>query len=236
MWNISFITTNAGGGAAGTTVNYIDNMIIDVSFDGQHAGGSVAGDVNYSNNTMINVNFTGDYSGGSRTGAVSYSNNHMTDILLSGTDVCTTPIGGAVYSNNALAGDDYDTDSDGLPDLYEQFVINTNPRSSDTDGDGLGDGWEVEYNGSFGVNPRVAATIDELASDMDNDSLNLTEEFKANSDPEIANISEGSSSGVIILLLIFIFLIIPVAIIAIVAVVAYRMRERIRAFVEGLRK
>ena len=80
-----------------------------------------------------------------------------------------------------------DTDGDGLNDSYEFLTLGTNATSADTDGDGLGDGWEVKYNGTSGVNPLVAATAEELASDTDNDGLNLTEEFKANLDPGTAD-------------------------------------------------
>jgi len=36
-----------------------------------------------------------------------------------------------------------DSDSDGLTDAEEEWVIGTNPRSADSDGDGMPDGWEV---------------------------------------------------------------------------------------------
>ena len=79
-----------------------------------------------------------------------------------------------------------DTDGDGLNDSYE-VKIETEPTEADTDGDGLSDKWEVTYNGTPGVNPLVAATESELASDTDDDGLSLLEEFKANTDPGTAD-------------------------------------------------
>ena len=76
-----------------------------------------------------------------------------------------------------------DIDNDGL-NLIEELKANTNPLLNDTDGDGLADGWEVAYSGAFGVNPLLAATASELASDTDNDGLTLLEEAKTNTDPE----------------------------------------------------
>ena len=75
-----------------------------------------------------------------------------------------------------------DTDNDSLT-LLEEFKANTNPASNDTDGDGLPDRWEVTYSNVSDVNPAIAATASELASDMDDDGLTLLEEFKANTNP-----------------------------------------------------
>ena len=93
-----------------------------------------------------------------------------------------------------------DTDDDGL-NISREAKAFTNPENPDTDGDGLDDGWEVEYNGTSGVNPLVAATAEELASDTDNDGLSLLEEFKANLDPgtadnpmQMSTASDSSSS------------------------------------------
>ena len=82
-----------------------------------------------------------------------------------------------------LASDD---DNDSLS-LIEESRVNTHPLLSDTDGDGLGDGWEVRYSSVSGVNPLVNATADELASDTDGDGLTLLDEFKANTNPEVAD-------------------------------------------------
>ena len=128
-----------------------------------------------------------------------------------------------------------DLDDDGL-NLTEEERANTNPSLNDTDGDGLADGWEVRYNGTPGVNPLVAATADELASDTDNDGLNLAEEFKANTDPTTAdnpmttmmnttkpNVSSSETNGILsftLLVVVSIFISLGVAL------VVYRMRKR----------
>jgi hypothetical protein len=48
-----------------------------------------------------------------------------------------------------------DSDSDGLSDGQEEFVLGTDPSLTDTDGDGLGDGTEVN---TYTTNPLAADT------------------------------------------------------------------------------
>ena len=106
------------------------------------------------------------------------------DGLADGWEVRYTSISGVdpllAATTSELASD---IDNDGL-NLIEELKANTNPLLNDTDGDGLADGWEVAYSGAFGVNPLLAATASELASDTDNDGLTLLEEAKTNTDPE----------------------------------------------------
>ena len=64
--------------------------------------------------------------------------------------------------------------------------MGTNAKLTDTEGDSLDDAWEVKYNGTSGVNPLIV-TDSELASDIDNDGLNLSQEVKANLDPGTAD-------------------------------------------------
>ena len=85
-----------------------------------------------------------------------------------------------------------DFDSDGLSNLRE-YQLGTNYTNSDTDGDGLGDGWEVMYNGSFGVNVYIPATESQLSSDVDNDGLTLLEEAIANTNPDEAVVDKTES-------------------------------------------
>ena len=207
LWNVNFSTTSAGGGSG--AVNYSNNIMTNVNFSGISSGGVFSTfQLSYNNNTMINVNFAGNFAGGSQaTGPLSYSNNTMTNVSFTGTfsgassgtvrftnniisDILIGLDSGAksdggisIYMDNVIVSDRHDTDSDGLGDGRERFVTGTNPTKSDSDGDNLGDKWEVTYNGSSGVNPLDMADTTELASDEDLDELNLTEEFKANTNP-----------------------------------------------------
>ena len=75
-----------------------------------------------------------------------------------------------------------DQDSDGLT-LLEEYIIRSDPFNSDTDGDGLLDGWEALYSESYGVDPLVKVTEEELISDEDNDGLSLREEASIRTNP-----------------------------------------------------
>ncbi|MCK5606309.1 hypothetical protein KAR91_30695, partial [Candidatus Pacearchaeota archaeon] len=68
-----------------------------------------------------------------------------------------------------------DADNDGLIDFLELIVHQTNWLNADTDGDGMPDGWEVDYD----LNPIV----DDSSDDPDNDGLNNRDEFQRGSDP-----------------------------------------------------
>lgn len=54
-----------------------------------------------------------------------------------------------------------DFDNDGVTDFDETFLHGTNPKNTDSDGDGLPDGWEVQY----GLNPRVNDTNESKSFD-----------------------------------------------------------------------
>lgn len=73
--------------------------------------------------------------------------------------------------NNA----DDDDDGDGLTDADEAGVYGTDPLLSDTEGDGMADGWEVQY----GLDPNAA----DADNDIDGDGYTNLEEFNAGSDP-----------------------------------------------------
>lgn len=53
-----------------------------------------------------------------------------------------------------VLGTPQDTDGDGLTDAYEELVSKTNPFNADTSGDGMLDGWKVEW----GLNPLIDNT------------------------------------------------------------------------------
>ncbi|NHJ05322.1 MAG: hypothetical protein EAX90_10890 [Candidatus Heimdallarchaeota archaeon] len=62
-----------------------------------------------------------------------------------------------------------DTDLDFLIDMSELFTYHTDPLCNDTDGDGMTDGYEINY----GLN----ATLDDANDDLDLDGLTNIEEF-----------------------------------------------------------
>ena len=83
----------------------------------------------------------------------------------------------------------HDADDDGLPDAEER-AMGTNLLNADTDGDGMTDGWEVQY----GFNPCVAADAN---GDADNDGVSNLEECHHGSNPHSADTDgDGLSDGV----------------------------------------
>jgi hypothetical protein len=111
------------------------------------------------------------------------ANSPETDFLTYDTgDMNTSPapefLGvGWIESNNFI---EYVDDQDGL-DLTEEIAIGTSPNSSDTDGDGLLDGFE---HASANLDPLVPNAL--VAQDFDGDGLNSLEEmlYKGNPDSD----------------------------------------------------
>ena len=77
-----------------------------------------------------------------------------------------------------------DTDSDGLTDSDEVNTYGTDPLVSDSDGDGMPDGWEVDNS----LDPLT----DDSSLDLDNDGLTNFDEYQAGTDP---NASDTDSDG-----------------------------------------
>jgi SagB-type dehydrogenase family enzyme len=69
-----------------------------------------------------------------------------------------------------------DPDGDGLPWGREKYLYHTSPTNSDTDGDSMPDGWEINHN----LNP----TENDANLDPDEDGLGNYEEYKLNTDPQ----------------------------------------------------
>ena len=263
--NISDVIFSGENSGGGLEVFYRYNDMSDVIFSGIGSGGSnildSGGLVLYIENMMSNVTFSGNYSGGSRNGNAAYSRNTVSNLLFSGDhagmglDELYFTSGNVIVNDSFDTDDDglgdghellksstdprnSDTDSDGLNDSFEVLVLMTNASSEDTDGDGLADAWEVRYNGSSGVNPLVAATVDELVSDEDSDGLTLLEEEKANTDPGTADnttmmnttpstISLDVSSSVLLVVLSVLTSLGIITSLSL-ALVIYRMRRRMR--------
>jgi len=68
-----------------------------------------------------------------------------------------------------------DSDDDGLSD-YGEGVVGTDPHNLDSDGDGLPDGWEVDYD----LSPLDAS---DASLDSDNDGLTNLEEYQYHTNP-----------------------------------------------------
>jgi lipoprotein-anchoring transpeptidase ErfK/SrfK len=71
-----------------------------------------------------------------------------------------------------------DTDNDGLSDIEETTLYHTNPKNSDTDGDGFTDDLELRN----GYSPRHAGAVKLIDVDSDNDGLNDYLEIKLGTD------------------------------------------------------
>ena len=133
MTDVIFADFRSGGSAKndGDSVSYSDNTMTNVSFTGEGSGGGFRGFVSYSDNTMTDVSFTGERSGGSSNGNVTYRKNTISNILLSGKDACSSSRGDSIYTDNVIVNDSYDTDGDGLGDGYERFEGGTDPISAE---------------------------------------------------------------------------------------------------------
>ena len=182
--NVIFSNERAGGSGSSDSGNlYSLNTFTNVNFTGMAAGGGRTGPVTYGNNSFTSVIFSGDLSGFSENKITTYGNNTFDRVQFSGTQ--SVNLAKFSSGNNTIVenGDTYDSDGDKLMDLHELLTLGTNPSKLDTDGDSLDDRWEVEYNGTPGVNPLIV-TDSELSSDMDNDDLNLSLEVKAFTNPD----------------------------------------------------
>ena len=76
-------------------------------------------------------------------GDVSYTKNTISNIFINGSGAIKSQSGATSHMDNVILNDRYDTDGDGLGDGYEWFESGTAPLLYDTDGDDLNDGFEV---------------------------------------------------------------------------------------------
>lgn len=87
--------------------------------------------------------------------------------------------------------DPTDTDGDGLPDVYEKNVYNTDHKNPDSDGDNLPDGYEVM---TLRTNPALPDSdgngITDDSEDFDTDGLSNYEEFVLGTNPHLDDSDE----------------------------------------------
>jgi len=79
-----------------------------------------------------------------------------------------------------------DSDNDGIPDNYEQYMFGTNPLKADSDGGGVNDIEEL----TKGSDPNISAD-DKLLTDPDNDGLTNLAEEKYETNPNEADTDKG---------------------------------------------
>ena len=215
--NVEF-TGDSSGGSQNGDLSYSNNKFTNVTFTGVNAGKSNAGSSEYEGNAVNNTfgggNNDTDGDGLSdivetfEIGSDPTKKDTDEDGLGDGWEVTYKEASGVNVTMMAtpeeLAFDNdtddlnlteefeantdptsSDTDGDGLNDGYEKKTIMTDPTMKDTDGDNLNDGWEDTYKDAPGVNATMNATAEELASDTDSDGLNLTGESQANTDPTL---------------------------------------------------
>ena len=167
LTDVTFSGYRAGGSRDGS-VSYENNILTDVSFSGNLAGGNLYGSVSYINNTLADVTFSGNRAGGSSSGSVSYESNSFINVRYikssSGRNSGVSVSGHTTYTNNILdqvqfaqldgrraeyhvssinntiLNDSYDSDGDGLGDIFE-FLNGLEPEDKygDKDQDGLYD-------------------------------------------------------------------------------------------------
>ena len=211
--NVIFSGSNSGGlrlAGNGDGLLYRLNTFINVNFTGPYAGGTEGADssndpVVYGNNSFTSVIFSGNYAGFSTFSTTTYENNTFDRVQFSRTQ--NVDLARFTSANNKIVedGDTYDSDGDTLMDLHELLTLGTNPskldtdgdtlndsyeisiglkaNTSDSDGDGYKDQWELEYNGSYGLDPKNVATGINESVDLDSDGLNFSLEAKALTDP-----------------------------------------------------
>jgi len=101
-------------------------------------------------------------------------------------------------SDNLITYED-DDDLDGIPDYVETSVYGTDPKSADTDGDGLDDGIELNFwADDWNLDPDGDGHLNLVDADADNDNLLDGEEINIHgTDPALADTdSDGVTDDV----------------------------------------
>jgi len=79
-----------------------------------------------------------------------------------------------------------DPDDDGLTSTREKLLHNTDPQLSDTDSDGMPDGWEATHM----LNPL----LDDSTDDPDNDGWNNLQEYRRGGRPGVSLIADTNNT------------------------------------------
>ena len=100
------------------------------------------------------------------------------------------------YKNGIWCDSETDTDEDELPD-YMELVLGTNINGTDSDSDGLPDGYEVL---TLGTDPTLADSdsnnVSDAAEDADSDGLTNLSEYQLGTDPTVEDSDgDGLSDG-----------------------------------------
>ena len=74
-----------------------------------------------------------------------------------------------------------------------EYQAGTDPNGSDSDSDGMPDGWEVENS----LDPLT----DDSVEDPDGDSLTNLEEYQAGTDPQVSDAKSGKAGTIAIIVI-----------------------------------
>jgi hypothetical protein len=139
----------------------------------------------YQQNTpALTADLTNSFNGLESTWSLAFDSLVLTgETATSWTD--TQPMGSDTNGNPlhrfyGVGSNEVDSDEDGLSDAVEQFIHHTLPGTSDTDGDNLPDGWEVEH----GLDPRSSVGDDGYQGDPDHDGWINGQEYEDWTDPQ----------------------------------------------------
>ena len=172
MMSMSSMPGPPGGGGTNTTNTNstvsVSNALATLTFSVPSGFGSSTGEIFQCTNLVDVVSWD--------IGVENIAVTAGTDLVW--TDITSSNISCRFYILNDPSKD---LDSDGLNDGIERYVRLTDPALPDTSGDGLWDGWLVQY----GFNPLALNTL----SDSDNDGFSNLEEQEKGTDPTQPNFS-----------------------------------------------
>lgn len=92
-----------------------------------------------------------------------------------------------IYIDEIILLNGLDSDSDGLIDIEETDIYGTDPNNPDTDGDGMPDGWEVQYS----LKPLDSS---DDVGDPDDDGLPNLGEYNHGTDPQDSDTDDDGLS------------------------------------------